>query len=519
MAGLPASGVRGQLAAALLLAFGAGPAAALSLAAALTATLVDNRDVQTAAVSVRGAEGAARQARGAFDPLVSLTAQRSRDRRLLSDAERLMTPDLGEQRANGAGLTARVERRLASGLTVFGSAQSTYVDDRLSHEFGIASRTTRALVLGVTVPLARGSGADNAASATLAAAERDGDAASQEARYQRSLALRDTAVAYWNYVSSWRQLEISRLGEGRTGELLQELKKLIAADEVPAADLDLALANHAERSNTRIAAEQVLLDARLLLARQMGLTTERQSAIGRPLDDFPSGADMSRPALDTLREQALAARRDWRAQEQRIAALRHRLAAARDQARPAVDLAINVSSNGLRENADVAASANPFVAPFAGPALMAQLSVQWPVGNQAGLGGIDILSAQLTAAEIRRQALKDDMDSAIEAQWAEVGRAVESLAGSAQIVDRYARTLDHERTKRRLGSATLIDVLNVEDRYFRALLDDVQRRRNLAVALVRLGHELDRLLIEPGDRCAPYDPCEINLAGFARPAR
>lgn len=495
------------------LAVWAAPAAALSLADALAATLDGNREVQIAAALAQGAGAAAQQARGIFDPLVSVTGQRGRDRRLLTESERLAVPVLTEQAAATAGLAARIEQRLVSGPILSGSAVSAFADDRMSRELGVPSQTTRALVLGVKLPLARGSGAGNAASATLAAAERDAEAAGQEAGYQISLVLRDAAVAYWDYSSRWRQLEISRLGEERTLGLLQELRKLIAADEVPAADLDLALANHAERSNARIAAEQALLEARLALARSMGLADLRQDHIGQPLEEFPAAEASPLPEFGALRQQALAARRDWYALDQRIAALRQRLAAARDLARPAVDLSINVSSSGLREGASMAGTTNPFAPPFAGPALMAQLSVQLPLGNQAAQGSLGQVSAQLTEAEIRHQALRDDIGSAVEARLAEVRRAAEALAGSDRIVRLYARTLDHERTKRRLGSATLIDVLNVEDRYFRALLDDVQRRRNFAVGLARLGHEINVLVITVDDRSV------VNLAGFTRPPR
>ena len=487
----------------------AAPATALSLAAALAATLADNREVQVASAVARGAAGAAEQARGAFDPLVSVTGQRSRDRRPLSEAEHLAAPEAGEQTSSGASLAARVERRLSSGLTVSGSAVSSYSDDRLARELGIAAKTTRALVLGVKLPLARGAGDGNAAKATLAAAEREAEAAGQEARHQLSLALRDTAAAYWEYLSRWRQLEISRLGEERTLGLLQELKKLIAADEVPAADLDLALANHAERGNARIAAEQALLEARQTLARGMGLATEQQDRLGQPGEDFPDLDATTAPSLAALRQRALARRQDWLALERRVAGLRERLAAARDLARPLVDLSVNLSSNGLREGAAMAATANPFAAPFAGPGLMAQLQVQLPVGNRTALGGVAQVSAQLTEAELRRQSLGDDIGSAVEARLAELRRAAETLAGSTRIVQLYERTLANERTKRRLGTATLIDVLNVEDRYFRALLDDVQRRRNYAVALARLGHEIDTLVVARDGQAA------VNLGAFA----
>jgi len=486
------------------------PAAALSLAEVLDATVSGNREVQASSALVRGAEGVALAARGAFDPQLSLSGQRSRDERPLSAAERAAVPSLENQVSSGAGVAARIEQRLASGLTLSGSAVSTHADDRYARESGQPARTSRSLLLGLKLPLARGAGPGNAASATLAAAEEDREAARRDSRHQLSLALRDAAVAYWEYASRWRQLEISRLGEARTLELLQELKKLIAADEVPAADLDLALANHAERGNARIAAEQALLEARQALARSMGLAADAQGLLGRPGDDFPPIQRESAPPLDSLRQRALARRQDWQALEARIAALRQRLTAARDLARPVVDLAINVGANGLREGATIGASANPVASPFAGPGLMAQLQVQLPVGNHGARGAIEQASAQLTEAEIRQRALHDDIGAAVEARLAELRHAAEALAGSAQIVRLYGRSLDHERTRRRLGMATLIDVINVEDRYFRALLEDVQRQRNHAVALARLGHEVDQLL------AATSDAVQIDLPAFTR---
>ena len=119
-------------------------------------------------------------------------------------------------------------------------------------------------------------------------------------------------------------------------------------------------------------------------------------------------------------------------------------------------------------------------------------------------------SALLSEAEIRRELLRADIGAAVEASSALVRRSAEALRGSAQIVERYAKTLEHERTRRRLGVATLIDVINVEDRYFRALLDDVQRRSTYAISLVRLGHEVDALVATAGDQF------EVNLASFMR---
>ena len=60
-------------------------------------------------------------------------------------------------------------------------------------------------------------------------------------------------------------------------------------------------------------------------------------------------------------------------------------------------------------------------------------------------------------------------------------------------------TLDNEQTKRRLGTATLIDVINVEDRLSNALLAYVQLRQGYANAIARLRYEIGAIVRREGE--------------------
>ncbi|MFZ4534804.1 TolC family protein [Propionivibrio sp.] len=483
----------------------------LSFNDAIHLTLHSNRDVQIGETQVQVAGAVVQQAQGVFDPLLAIEARRNEDRRPLNQAEQLLTPVLTDLSGSGSGFDAKVEKRLRSGQTLLGSATSTYLQNNTSRLLGLPSQTTRSIAFGLRVPLFRGAGESNAANANLKSVEQSFAAATAEKRFAVSLALRDAAIAYWEYSSRWRQLEISRSGEERTLGLLQELRKLVAADEVPAADIDLAQANHFERINTRISAEQALLEAQQSMGRSMGLTSQLQREIGQPLTPPPPPSGVSDlPGLKLLLERALLRRGDWQAIELRILALGERLTGARDLARPQIDLSLFVSSNSLQEGASLSGAANPLAGNSSGPSVAAILNFQLPVGNNAANGLVRQTSALLTEAEIRRESLRADIGAAVEASSAQVRRSAEAMRGSEQIVLRYAKTLDHERTRRRLGVATLIDVVNVEDRYFRALLDDVQRRSNYAASLARLGHDVDALVGTTGDQL------EVNLASFMR---
>lgn len=468
-----------------------------SLGAALRAALAANRDVLIGDAQVQGAQASVLRARGAFDPEVSLSLIRSEDVRPASAAERIALQRSDELRSRSSSLDLGVEKSLESGLVLSGSARSAFASDRFSSLAGNSARQDLRLRFGIRVPLARGSG-ENLARTSLGAARLESEAAGERQRFLVSLALRDTAQLYWDYLARWRQLDVALGGERRTGDFLDELRKLIAADEAPAADMDLALANHAERIDARIAAGQAVLEARHALGRAMGLDGPSTAALVGPYDDFPALADQAHDVARWTEQvrDARDGRGDWKALELSIAAARQRLAGARDAARPELDIEMAVSSAALREGARLSDTPRFYGEEFRGPSVMAQLNYRFPVGNLVGAGLIGEAAATLTQLEIEREDLAVGIELAIRQAAARLEAAQNSLKVSQDVVKRYARSLENERTRRRLGVATLIDVIGVEDRYFRALLDDTSRRRNYAAAMVALAHEMD-LLVRP----------------------
>jgi len=84
------------------------------------------------------------------------------------------------------------------------------------------------------------------------------------------------------------------------------------------------------------------------------------------------------------------------------------------------------------------------------------------------------------------------------AAWA-VNRAALQVSEAEKAVATYASSLDNERIKRRMGIATLIEVLNVEDRYNAALLAAVQARQGYASAIAQFRYEAALLVTPTGD--------------------
>jgi outer membrane protein TolC len=122
-----------------------------------------------------------------------------------------------------------------------------------------------------------------------------------------------------------------------------------------------------------------------------------------------------------------------------------------------------------------------------------------PLGNNAARGLMRQQAALVEAQRIRINELGHVISGSIETSAYAIVRAVEQLKEADAAVKTYAVGLANERTKRRLGLSTLIDILNVEDRYNNALLSAVQARQAYASAIAQFRFEAGMLLSREGD--------------------
>ena len=224
-------------------------------------------------------------------------------------------------------------------------------------------------------------------------------------------------------------------------------------------------------------------------------------AIGVLADAFPEydGSPVEAVArIDELMQRAMNVRSDLVALRRRREAAQVRLEAVRSNERPQLDLVLGATQNGLTEGASPAALGPAFGQNY-GPGYSANLVFQMPLGNNAALGVSRQQAALVESQRIRVDELGYSISNSIETAAYALLRATQTLKEADAAVKTYAVTLDNERTKRRLGTATLIDVLNIEDRYNNALLAAVQARQAYAGAIAQFRFESSSLLTRQGD--------------------
>ena len=226
--------------------------AGLSFAAAMSAALSGNSSVLLARTQEDAAQGAAQTARGIFD--FTLNAQggatRANDPLKQSDRNALLLGgfDLRNNLSDTTTTQAGATQLFANGLQANLVATHT---TSMSNIFPISStprQSIGALTFQLRVPLLRNSG--NVTAAPLRAAELEALAARSDLEFAISNIVLSSALGYWDYLAKTQRLTIARNSERRGQESLDELRKLIAADELPQAEINLGLASQNDRRVT-----------------------------------------------------------------------------------------------------------------------------------------------------------------------------------------------------------------------------------------------------------------------------
>ncbi len=490
----------------------------LSLQEALQFALRQNPNTLLQQQQVAASRGVLLQAQSQFDPIASVTSVRTRELRPLRQDEITAMQLAGiysvqEQTTDTTTHRVGVDKTLLNGIAVGAGYSVTGIDDSSQRIAGIPTQTSGRLSFSLKVPLLRNAGVETVG-AQVAATDAELAASLLDLLHTNSLTVINTTLAYWDAVAKRSRLDISLAAEKRAAELVDEMRKLIAADQLPAAEIELVIASRAEKTAARIAADQAFLDARHVLARQIGLSSAEMAALPEPRDPLPNYDDQKIDVVDhvdRLISSAIATRADLDADRKRELAAKYRLTAARNNLKPQLDFNLNLSYAGLAEGAAVSAFDRSYYTSRVGPAFTSSISLQLPFSNSLARGIFISQAAAYDASIVRSRDLEASIVSNVSALAIALKRSVAQLVEGREAVKRYAVTLQNQLTKRRLGSATLLDVINVEDRLNNALLNETQLQQNYANAIVQLRYELGYLVHQQDDR---YD---VRIADLLNP--
>lgn len=497
----------------------------LDLEAVLRQTLSRNPAIRLQERQVELARGGLQQSAGSFDPSVQLSVSQKRDNQPLNDYyRRLYTTNYGSQlggavtetRSDTGIVGATLEKTLRNGLVLSTTVSSTRTDGTTNAFNRWAPQNQGLISFNLTVPLLRNAGLTAAAGER--ASELEWQAARQDLRQVVAKSVQSAVQAYWGLIAANKNLQIAREGEAGMTRLLEDTRKLIAADELPAAEVNLILASLADRRSARVAAETALLQARQSLGAVIGLDYPDIERLAVDGDFPPLSQDVPEQSglLPAMREQVLMRRPDLAAARFRRDAAQVRVDVARDNLRPQLNLALGAGMAGLSEGAAGSNFLGALRDNTASPNTSVILTYQTAFGNNAAEGVLAQRVAAFDTAAINHDSLVRAIGLAVESAYAGLVRSAQQLKASAESVAIYQLSLENEKTKNRLGTSTILNVLNVNDSLRNARLAQVSNHLNYLLSLATLGFETGTLV---GDEAAESSIDLNRLLGAAWVAR
>lgn len=472
----------------------------LGLLTVVRQTLANNPDIQLREKQFEITLGALQQASGQFDSTVGVSVGASTDHTPLNLATRNAYAGSGfpltELTSNTSSSSLMLNTPFRNGIVFNSSIDVTRTTGTLDNINNQPSQSTGAVNFNIIVPLLRGGG--DVASAGESAAHLEWEASEQNLRFSISQSILGSVTAYWTLLAASKILDIARESEISANLMLDQTQTLIAADELPAADLNMLKANLLDRTESRISAEQNLFDARLALGLAIGLPYQQTMAFNME-GEFPN-FDAEISALEMKRTRLVELGMKHRADRYAAQLLRDSaktlVDAARNNLQPQLNLSFSVGYAGLAEGTRVSNIAGGVVQNRTGINKGAQISYQWPFDNNSARGTLLQQSASYDQSSVNLVTVERTITTGIESALSNLLRSALKLNKSEETVELYRLTFENEKIKHKLGSSTLIDVLSTNDRLINASMNNTSFKLNYLNALAKLVFETGTLITE-----------------------
>ncbi len=453
---------------------------------------------------LRRLEGSLIENTGAFDWRMSAQARHGFQRIPLSDTERdelQGDPELENVRDIRTNITeyrAGVGRLMRSGVSTELAVEFERQDQKTLQTQPPVSRSR--IVLAVNIPLLRGLGS-TATAAFEKAAQLEVEAGVESVHFTASQVVTETTVAYWNLLAAERAAALQEASVQRAADLLESIRKLADADEIPRSSVGQAQAYLSEQEVQFLQAKANAFVTRRELGLALGLETHQLRSVPLPMGEFPEPQPLGDilASLDAWLTHALQQRADLRQLtllEQSSLALREQ---ARTDLKPRVDLRLEADYAQVSERSNPSALLTPFRSRHSGPGIFAVLSMDLPVGNREAKGRFMQQQASHRQSELQLLNLERSISAEVANRLNSIASNVHEWENMLQAVAFYEQALKDESRKFQMGMGTVLDVVQTQERLTQAQLSRLDTERRYAENLARLRFELGDLLSRDGE--------------------
>jgi len=310
-----------------------------------------------------------------------------------------------------------------------------------------------------------------------------------ELRNQVSAIVVKTAEAYWNYLAANKKLDHYRAAEARMSGLLEDIKKLVAANERPQSDLEQMQANLSSYQVNRIIAEQKLTAAKNSLAVAMGVPFAEFAMLGKPADDFPEDVMRSAPVLNKTKyiELALRNRPDLLALKQKAEAMKIQARMAEINTRPDLKLAFSLGYKGFYYGDNYGkALTDSFSKNVQGADFGGSLVFSMGLPDNTKQGSLEATLAQYNQVVLYVANQEKLISSDTSLQTDLVAGYYTTMTNARQATEFFKKAVESEFKKLRAGLTTVEGLVSIQDRQMDASIQYVETTTQFLSAIIEL---------------------------------
>lgn len=454
-------------------------AAPVSVEQLLESVLEANLRVESARLDAAAADATARAEWWIFEPEIVAGATAEANKRQ-NTRERFLSQGTSVFDEDNTIHSVGVETLLPTGGRLRVGGQTRRLDNNLQVTGRDESESFASVSL--TQPLLRGAGwGATVAQARLAAAQ--SDVARQEMRRQLMLVLSQAELAYWDLVAASEVRALRERSAATAETVLRDNRLRVETGKMSAIEVLQAEAGVAVRRASLAEAAQQRVDALSRLAAFLGVggdapLPEMRTSSALETDYVP-GSDAAALLADTF-----ALHPAYLAQEARVRQDNIRVAYARNQRWPQLDLRASYGLNGLgntyRESWE-RVNDQDFRSWYVGVELRIPI-----LGNQRGRNQSHVAEIRARQGLLELKAIEVDLSNAV----LSLVRRVESLrakeAGFTAVAELQQRILESELSRLDAGQSDSRRVLQAEEDLAQAVADRIAARVELRRAVVDL---------------------------------
>jgi len=448
----------------------------LSVDEAVKTALKENLGLRLDNLQAESAEGARVVEEGAFDTAISASGSGAQNR------QKQTTSVIGTDEKTvdwNAGVTKKFQTGTELGLNWTNQRFETDLTNFLFSTINPSYKSS--LELSVQQPLWKGFGPEKQTYA-LQAAESDAAGAALLAGDKAAALAADVRRAYWELVFAVEDASVRELSLKLARSLSDETREKIQAGVLAPVEIHQPEAEVARREELLIQGQRNVGNSEDALKLLLNVSEWSVSIVpaDRPEDSAPM------PEMAAVLEKALSARQDMKAADEGVRAATLRRKLAEDIRNPGLALVGGVGLNGLGDDYGAALddiSGGSYYNWRVG------LEFQMPIENRAARGGVIQAKAGEETARIQAESLRQEIIRQAREAVRNVHLATKAVDAAVKSSLAFEKRLEAEQAKFEVGLSTTNDVLQAQEEYALALVQ--QQRAMVDLAISR--SDLDRV--------------------------